>query len=69
MTSPGMSQLMQAALARRLDIAQTGDQMAQSADQNRQYYENSALFQKPSNVNRRKSQNLKLAKVNPEIIS
>ena len=68
MTSPSMPQLMQAALARRLDIAQNGQEQAQSADQTRQYYENSALFQKPSNVNRRGSQNLQLAKTNPQII-
>ena len=68
MTSPSMPQLMQAALARRLDIAQSGQEQAQSADQTRQYYENSAFFQKPSNVNRRKSQDLKTAQTNPQVI-
>lgn len=69
-----------AAIQRRLALQQqqtaqpndqavaNSEQMASQADNQRQYMENSRLFNSTSNTNRRKSQNLKTANTNAAVI-
>ena len=69
-----------AAIQRRLALQQqqtaqpndqavaNSEQMAGQADNQRQYMENSRLFNSTSNTNRRKSQNLKTANTNAAVI-
>ena len=65
-----------AAIQRRLALQQqsadpaiqNSQQMAGQADNQRQYMENSQLFNKPTNSNRRKSQNAKDANTSAAVI-
>ena len=68
-----------AAIQRRLALQQgvadpngqavaNSEQLAGQADNQRQYMENSQLFNKPTNSNRRKSQNAKTANTNAAVI-
>lgn len=50
------------------DTDNNADQLYQQAQSQRQYAENSALFNKPSNANRKRSQNLKNADTSQAVI-
>lgn len=59
---------MQFALPGTYAAPSDADQMAAQSDQSRQYAENMTLFNKPSNTNRRRSQNIQNADTSAKVI-